>query len=95
MIVTAIAPSPSTRNLQDREGLAGKQLGRNRLLDRGSGIDEGWTGAAAANERAGIMRREELASQRDIGDIAAIGMNPLVENERGTAKRETLSRAEG
>jgi hypothetical protein len=41
------------------------------------------------------MRREELAGKRNVGDIAAIGMDPLVEDERRSAEVEALSRAGG
>ena len=41
------------------------------------------------------MRREQLAGERYVGDVAAIGMNPLVQDEGRTAQGETLSRAGG
>ena len=65
------------------------------MFERRTGIDEGWTGAAPTNERPGIMRREELTGERDIGDIGAVRMNPLVKSKRGAAKREALNRAGG
>jgi hypothetical protein len=41
------------------------------------------------------MRREELAGEGDVGDVAAIGMDSLVEDERRSAEVEALSRAGG
>jgi hypothetical protein len=41
------------------------------------------------------MRCEELASERDIGDVAPIGMDPLIEDDGRAAEGEPLSRAGG
>jgi hypothetical protein len=31
------------------------------------------------------MRREQLAGERDVGDVAAIGVDALVQQQRGSA----------
>jgi hypothetical protein len=41
------------------------------------------------------MGREELPGQRDVGNVAAIGVNALVELDRRAAEAETLSCAGG
>jgi hypothetical protein len=41
------------------------------------------------------MGREELTGEGDIRNVAAIGMDPLVEDERRPAESETFSRAGG
>jgi hypothetical protein len=41
------------------------------------------------------MGREELTGERNIRDVAAIGMDPLVEDEGGTSEGEAFSRVGG
>jgi hypothetical protein len=41
------------------------------------------------------MGREELSGQSDIGEVAAIGVDTLVEDDRRTAELKALSRAGG
>jgi hypothetical protein len=52
-------------------------------------------GAGRPDHGTGIVGREQLARQRDVGDVAAIGVDPLVEQDRGAGEREALSRAGG
>jgi hypothetical protein len=41
------------------------------------------------------MGGEDLAGQRDVGKVAAIGVDPLVERQRRAGEGEALSCAEG
>jgi hypothetical protein len=41
------------------------------------------------------MGGEQLARQRDIGKVVAIGMDLRIEQDRGSCEREALSRAAG
>ena len=41
------------------------------------------------------MRGEELAGERNVGNVAAIGMDALVQHQRGAGEVEALSRAGG
>jgi hypothetical protein len=41
------------------------------------------------------MGGEKLPGERDIGNVAAIGVDAVVEDDRRAAEREALSRAGG
>lgn len=95
VIVAAIAPGPMTGDFEDGELLAGQQLGGRLAITSRRGVDEGAMGSAASDEGTGIMRSEEVAGQGDVGKIPAIGVDAVIESQRGLGEAEALSCAGG
>jgi hypothetical protein len=57
--------------------------------------ESGGVRSAGADQRPGIMRGDDAAGERDIGDVAAIGVDPRVQCRRGTSELEPVTRAGG
>ena len=96
MVVGApISPGPAAGDVEHREFVTGVEFGDDlAVLSRGRTNGAG-AGAGGADQGAGVMGREELARERDVGNVAAIGVDALVEDDRGPAEREALSCAGG
>src|SRR3546814_15077193 len=95
MVVAAIAPGPTAGEFEDGELLARQELGSRLALARRRGKNEGRTRAALPDERAGVVRREELAGEGHIGEVAALGVDARVEDQGGAGETETLRCAGG
>ena len=95
MVGAAVAPGPAAGEVEHGELITGHE-GRDDIGFVGRlGPHGGSAVAGGSDHRPCIMGREELAGQGDVGDVAAIGVDPLVEDDRGAAERKTLSRAGG
>src|SRR3546814_14986474 len=92
MVVAAIAPGPTAGEFEDGELLARQELGSRLALARRRGKNEGRTRAALPDERAGVVRREELAGEGHIGEVAAIGVDARVEDQGGAGETEKPSK---
>ena len=95
VVRAAISPCPAAGDIEQRELLAAVHLEHALGAFGGARIDDRSGREAQAADRARIMRRVQLPRQRDVGEIAAKGVNARVERDRGPRKRETLSRAGG
>src|SRR3546814_13757339 len=95
MVVAAIAPGPTAGEFEDGELLARQELGSRLALARRRGKNEGRTRAALPDERAGVVRREELAGEGHIGEVAAIGLDARVGEQGGAGETARRSGAGG
>ena len=95
MIGEAIAPGPAARIFEHGEILAGQQFGDGLAVGVGPRPDEGLARAAAAHQRPGIMGRENLSGEADIGDVVAKGVDSRIERQRRPGQVEPLIRSEG
>ncbi len=78
MVGASISPGPVAGNVQYGEFVTGVQIGHDiRIFGRPS-ADGAGRFPGGADHRPGIMRREELAGEGDVGDVAAVGVNALV-----------------
>src|SRR5688500_11851485 len=93
MVGAAIAPGPAAGQVEHCEFLARLEWRDNLRLRAGPLPDRARARAAPPRDRPGIMRREQLARQRDVGDVGAIGVDARIELERRAAQGESLSRA--
>ncbi len=94
MIFAAVTPGPIAGDVQHGELLAGGELGQ-RLAVIGAGAAQGGGGREAAGQGTGVMGGDQLAGQRDIGDVLAIGMDARIERQRRPGEAEALSCAGG
>ena len=94
MVAGAIAPRPAAGDVEHRELLARKHLAE-RFGDA-MGLSAQGRGLGGQPQRGiGVMGGEQPAGERDIGEIAAIGVERGIQIRRRTAEREPLNRAGG
>jgi len=90
MVVHAIAPRPAATDVERGEGFTAQQF---RRLCAGGAIEQGEGGhGAKEDQRLGIMGSEQPAGQRDIGDVAARGMNARVVDPGPAGQSKTVRR---
>lgn len=90
-----IAPGPAARIFEHREPIARGELGNRFGGRRRHGAHGGGGGAAFTKQRPRIMRRENLAGQRDVGDVLAVGVDARIERQRRPGQPESLIRSGG
>src|SRR5688500_7940859 len=93
MIGNPVSPSPAGGDVEQGEGLAGLELSYDVLA--WFGVQGSHVGAAMADRGLGIMGSEQFACQRDVGKVAATGVESGIEFGGGTAQGESLSAGGG
>lgn len=89
-----ITPCPTLCAFQQGKLIAGAKLGNYGAPDVGRFADHNLD-RRLAEDGSHIMRREQLPRERDVGEIAAIGMDAGIEDDRWSGEGEALSRAGG
>src|SRR6185369_2457218 len=93
MIMPAIAPGPTARDIQHVEIFAQEQLRDSRGAGLGSAAHHGEGDPAAALLRTGIMGSEDFARELQVCDILPNRIYTPIETDRRPGKAETLRRA--
>jgi len=90
-----IAPGPAAGIFEHRERIARGELG-DRLGVRGRrGADARRRDAGLAQQGPGVVGRENLPGQRDVGDVLAVGVDARIERQRRPGQLESLIRSGG
>lgn len=95
MVGDAIAPGHAPRIFEHRKLFAWEQLGDGVVLVEGSLAQVGRVRPAGADQGPRIMGRDDPSGERDVGDVAAIGVGARVQPAAGPRELETVTRAGG
>ena len=95
MIGAPVTPRPLARYVQKGEFFPGIHAVTDFATGIGRGKDIGTGRPAQTCHGSHIMWRKQLPRQSYVGEIAAIGVDSGIEKDRGSAQRESLSRAGG
>ena len=85
VVKAAVAPGPAAGNVQHREFIARLQFRGDLRVGPRLKADDRCVRTRGPDHRPRVMGREQLPGERNVGNVAAIGVDPLIENDRRTA----------
>ena len=79
MVEAAIAPGPAAANVEHCKFIPGIQLGDDVGIGGSCGSNDRSARSRGLDHRTRIMGSEQLPGECDVGDVATVGVDALIE----------------